>query len=63
MGPDWRGSAGAVAAVTLRKRTEGARYLLGTLLLLLFVCGFWTAGAQTDDGLSVYFWETGTELN
>lgn len=52
MGLGWRGAAG-----TLRIRTEGSWYLLVTLLLL---GGFWKAHAQTDDGKSVYFWETGT---
>ncbi|CAB1436436.1 unnamed protein product [Pleuronectes platessa] len=51
MGLGWRGAAG-----TLRRRTEGSRYLLVTLLLLL--CGFWEAHTQTEDGKSVYFWET-----
>lgn len=52
MGLGWRGAAG-----TLRIRTEGSWYLLVTLLLF---CGFWKARTQTDDGKSVYFWETGT---
>lgn len=52
MGPGWRG-----AGRTLLKRTEESWYLLVALLLL---CGFWEAHTQTDDGKSVYFWETGT---
>lgn len=52
MGLGWRGASG-----TLQIRTEGSRYLLVTLLLF---CGFWKARAQTDDGKTVYFWETGT---
>lgn len=51
MGLGWRGAAG-----TLRIRTEGSWHLLVTLLLF---CGFWKAHTQTDDGKSVYFWETG----
>ncbi|KAF7657042.1 hypothetical protein LDENG_00032690, partial [Lucifuga dentata] len=50
MGLGWRGAG------TLRKRTEGSWYLLVTVLLL---CGFWKVHTQTDDGKSVYFWETG----
>lgn len=56
MGRGWRGAAG-----TLPIRTGGSRYLSVTLLLLLLLpCGCREASAQTDDGKSVYFWETGT---
>lgn len=51
MGQGWQGAGGIPA-----KRTGGSRYLLVALLL----CGFWMAYSQTDDGKSVYFWETGT---
>uniref|UniRef100_A0A1A7X5A7 Thrombospondin type-1 domain-containing protein 7A n=2 Tax=Iconisemion striatum TaxID=60296 RepID=A0A1A7X5A7_9TELE len=51
MGPGWRGEGG-----TLQKRTAESWYLLVTLLLF---CAFWKAHTQTDDGKSVYFWETG----
>lgn len=53
MGPGRRGGA----AGRHRIRTEGSWYLVVTLLLS---CGWWKARAQTDDGKSVYFWETGT---
>lgn len=52
MGLGWRGTGGAI-----QKRTEESWYHLVALLLL---CGFWEAHTQTDDGKSVYFWETGT---
>lgn len=54
MGPGWR----AAAAGSHRIWTEGSRYLLVTLLLLSGT--LWSAGGQTEDGRSVYFWETGT---
>lgn len=53
MGLGWRGAG------TLGKRTEGSWYLLVTLLLF---CVLWRAHTQTDDGKSLYFWETGKAL-
>nr|XP_043890586.1 thrombospondin type-1 domain-containing protein 7A-like isoform X7 [Solea senegalensis] len=64
MGLGWRvegavaGGAGGAGSLLRRRRTEGSGNLVVTVVLLL--CGLWSVHTQTDDGTSVYFWETGS---